>query len=689
MYKKILQCLIGLLCCTLVKGQQSNAFTVTTKTFKQQNKVYIRWVLANAKQWRLANDNGYNIERAETGSNNFQIINKAPLKAITIQDATQFGKESDVYSCVSLVYDKPNPLKPKAIENDNFSYSIFLLLSSYNFNNAINAGAGFADTTIQPNKQYTYRVSVAGVNIQNQNLITSNIGAANTPMSNIPTISAEFGDKEVMLSWNLKNLIEEYPAIIVERSLDSVLFFNITPKPLISSMFSGSEKNSDTTLQLMKHKDDEVVNNTKYYYRIKGINLFGIQSNPSNIVAGECYPKINSIPKIVSIDTIARKFVITWMMDDSLKLLVNKYELYVSESGTDSTYKKLTDLLPEKTKTNLQYAFNYTPKETNYFKVKAITKKNNVEVLSTAYFYQLTDSIPPAIPTNLQATINNEGNIIITWQKNVEDDFKGYKIYKSLTGSNAKSFTALTSEPTSEAVFKEKVTLKQLNRNIYYRVSALDNKYNESELSDYILVQRPDIIPPAAPVLKKVTLQTGNKAVLITWAKSFSKDVKSYTIYRKNYTDSASNAWKEIYLATNTDTSYLDKTIEPYTSYEYKLQAIDSSNLTSSFSLIISLIAEQKPDKQKHITNLNSYVSREKKYIELNWNVPNPNVSEIQIYRVENNNNDRVLLIATLPASKKIFDDENIVENNIYTYYLKPVFKNGKSAEFVKIDVVY
>jgi len=690
MYKKLIWFLVSMHCFLLLKAQQQEkTFSITTKTFKQQNRVLIRWVLANAKEWRLANNNGYNIERAEIGSDNYQIINKTPLKAISIQDATQFGKESDVYACAAIVSDKPNPSNTKAVENDNFSYSIFLLMCSYNFNNAIYAAAGFADTTIQPDKQYTYRVSVAGVNIQNQKLITSSIGTANSTITDIPEITASYGDKEVMLSWNIKKAVDEYPAIIVERSLDSVIFFNITPKPLISSLQSSSKNNSDTTVKLMEYKDDDVVNNTKYYYRIKGINLFGVYSNASNIVSGECIADIKSIPKIISIDTIAKKFAITWNIDDSLKSLIKKYELYVSETANDSSYKKLTDLLPQKSNTNFQYAFNYIPKETNYFIVKAIAKKDNSIVESSPYFYQLKDSIPPTVPINLQATINTEGNIIVTWQKNTENDFKGYKIYKSVTGSEIKSFTAINGEPFEEAVFKEKVALNQLNRNIYYRITALDNKYNESGLSDYILVKRPDIIPPVAPIIKKLIAQTNNKSLQLTWAKSFSKDISNYSIYRKKYSDTTDASWQLIATTNNTDTSFTDNTIETYTSYNYKMQAIDSSNLKSNFSSVITFYAPQKPEKIKTITNLNSYVSRDKKYIELNWNVPNTDIVEIMIYRIQNRDENNALLLATIPATTKIYDDENIKENNIYTYYLKPVFKNGKSGDFVKIDVDY
>jgi hypothetical protein len=292
-------------------------------------------------------------------------------------------------------------------------------------------------------------------------------------------------------------------------------------------------------------------------------------------------------------------------------------------------------------------------------------------------------------PTGLVGKIDTAGNVVLTWTANTEQDLNGYKVYKSTVGPDSKTVIPLQAEPITTTEFKEKVLVKQLNRDIYYTVTALDNKFNESKYANFVLVQRPDVIAPAPPVLKSVQVQSDGKSIAVQWSKSFSKDVRDYLIERRLNGDSLETDWKQIYTATGLDTAYVDATIQQYTSYDYRLQAVDSSNLKSDLSSTMSYFAKKPVQKVKSITNLNAYVSREKKYIELNWSLSNPDIVEVLIYRAENRNENEVSLIATLPASRKIYDDESIKENTLYTYYLKAVFRNGGSSEFQKIDVEF
>lgn len=662
--------------------------TIKTHSFKVDGRVYIRWVFGNAKEWRLANQKGVIIERSEDGSDNYQKLNPVPLKPITEQAALKYGKKSRVYALYSIINKKPDNTKPKEIEADEQTYPLFLILTMFDPINPIISASGFIDSTIDPAKSYTYRISVADVSLQNQKTFTTSVSNNNSIQSSMPDIQAKFGDKKVELLWDIKKVMEEYPAVILERSIDSISFKQVTNIPLLSSLVNANTETIDTSQQIMTYNDEELQNRVKYYYRIRGINIFGLYSQPSNVVSGECMPDFKSLPRIISVDTLASRYLVTWQVVDSLKSLVKNYELWSSETADDSLFTKVSDVVFEKAADKFQFAFKYAAKETNYFKIKAILKKDNSVVESLPYLYQLIDSVPPAIPLGLEGSIDSVGNVRLKWMQNSEEDIKGYKVYKSTTAS-INEFTAITGQPIFENTFSEKVEVKQLNRNIYYRITALDNKYNESSLSDFILVIRPDVIPPSAPILKDIQGQNNDKSVRIRWSKSVSKDVKIYSIYRRNTVDSSSTSWQEIGVADKGDTVYVDNAITAFTSYYYKIQAIDSSNLRSNFSKSLEFVAPKQPVKVRTITNLNSYVSRDKKYIELNWNVPNPDILEIVIYRVENRQEDQIVMLATVPGSVKIYDDENIKENTLYTYYLKPVFKNGKSAEFVKIDVVY
>ncbi len=662
--------------------------TVKTVAFKEGKNVYVRWFLGDAKQWRAANDKGYFVERSVKGANNFQRLHTAPIRPITEQQALKYNKESDAFALHSILKAKPNPAKPADVEADNSVYAMFILLSSYAPGNAYLSASGFTDSTAVVGTSYVYRVVVNGIPINNQDITTAEV-SGNSMKGSMPVISAAFGDKVAKLSWNVDSIKQEYPVVIVERSTDTINYTRITGRPLITSLEQEGADDADSTKGLMGYSDESVVNKTTYYYRLRGINIFGVLSDPSNVVSGRPEPAFASRPRILSVDTLANRFAMTFSIVDSLKSQVSNYEIWTSETSDDSTFVKLTQFTPKRGPGVMQTSFAYQPKETNYFVLKAVLKKDRSAIASVPYLYLLKDSIPPVAPIGLVGKIDTAGNVVLTWTANIEEDLNGYKVYKSTVGPDSKTVIPLQAEPLTVTEFKEKVLVKQLNRDIYYTVTALDNKFNESKYASFILVQRPDVIAPAPPVLRTVQMQPDGKSITIQWSKSFSKDVRDYVIERRLNGDSLDTEWKQIFTASGSDTAYADAAIQQFTSYEYRLQAVDSSNLKSELSLALSYIAKKPAQKVKTFTNLNAYVSREKKYIELNWNLSNADVVEVLIYRAENRNENEVSLIATLPASKKIYDDESIKENTLYTYYIKAVFRNGGSSEFQKIDVEF
>ncbi len=691
MVRKMNRFILFFLLCGLSYGalaQVSSPTTVKTVAFKDGRVVYIRWFLGDAKQWRAANDKGYFVERAVKGENNFQRLNTIPIRPITEQQALKYNKESDEYALYSILKAKPDSTKPADIEADNGVYAMFILLSSYAPTNAYLSASGFTDSTTVAGINYMYRVVVNGVPVNNQGITTAEV-SSNSKKASMPAINAAFGDKIAKLSWNVDSIKQEYPVVVLERSTDSVNYARITGRPLITSLEQEGADNSDSTKGLMGYKDESVVNRTTYYYRLRGINIFGVLSNFSNVVSGKPEPAFVSRPRILSVDTIANRFAMSFSIVDSLKSLVSSYEIWTSETSEDSTFTKLNQFTPKRGPGVMQTTFAYQPQATNYFVLKAILKKDRSAIASVPFLYLLKDSIPPLPPTALVGRIDTAGNVLITWTANTEQDLNGYKVYKSAVGPDSKTVIPLQVEPLITTEFKEKVLVKQLNRDIYYTVTALDNKLNESNYANFVLVQRPDVIAPATPVLRTVQMQPDGKSIAIQWSKSFSRDVRDYLIERRLNGDTLQTDWQQIFTASGSDTLYTDFAIQQYTSYDYRLLAIDSSDLKSEVSLTLSFIAKKQVQKVKTITNLNAYISREKKYIELNWNLNNSDIVEVVIYRAENRNESQVSLIATLPASRKVYDDENIKENTLYTYYLKAVFKTGGSSELQKIDVEF
>lgn len=674
-------CLL-LICSGLFAQAGKDNFEVKLIAFKVKNKVYLRWMLANATQWHAANKLGYNIERAEGSNGNFVKLNKEPIKPVTEEAANRYDKKSSAFQTIMMVNHKPDDSKPEAEKMEDALYTMFILQSSYKREDAILAGALFVDSTTTSGIKYTYRVSVANTDAIKQKLSVYAV-QEDDKMPAMPPLQAAFGNRVASLQWDVKPVMNDYFAVIVERSEDGVNFARVTDRPLLSNLQEANTSEPNPTKKIMRYLDKGLENGQLYYYRIIGTNMFGVESKPGEVVSGICLQELHAAPTVISVDTLQKKFILAWSIPDSVKKQIRKYEIWVSKTNLDSSYRKIQEF---PVRADLRTVFDFKPDASNYFMVKAIGARPDQVMESAPYLYQLKDSIPPATPRGLSGTIDSKGVVTLRWKMNTEPDFLGYRVFRSF--SNRKNYILLNGTPFSAAGFKDTLSLNQLNANVYYRVSALDNRFNESAQSDSVHLNRPDTIPPAPASIKSITVQE-NKSVQLIWAKSVSADVKNYILYRKTGTDSSSG-WAQLAELSNTDTVYTDKNIQAATDYIYRMQAVDFGNLKSSFSTPFTARIAKGDTKNKAINNLNAYVSHDKQYIELNWSVSKTdNVKEYQIYRSVNNDLQNVNLIATLPADKKIFDDNDVRLNSVYTYYVKAIYKAGGYSNPEKIEVTY
>jgi len=102
---------------------------------------------------------------------------------------------------------------------------------------------------------------------------------------------------------------------------------------------------------------------------------------------------------------------------------------------------------------------------------------------SVSISYTTLDTIPPSVPINLSAQAGHS-SVILTWEANSEVDLSNYKIYRTTqSGSYESPWIKEVSSNLTSFIDSSVVS----GGTYYYKISAVDSSYNESELSDEII----------------------------------------------------------------------------------------------------------------------------------------------------------------------------------------------------------
>jgi len=124
-----------------------------------------------------------------------------------------------------------------------------------------------------------------------------------------------------------------------------------------------------------------------------------------------------------------------------------------------------------------RYLDETTTYGTHYrYLVQAIAAENQWSVVSETAEITPEDKFPPAVPEGLSA-IPAPQSIELSWTRNTEADFRGYKIFRSVDNGPFTIYAPLVEIPT----FSDSKI--QMGKKYRYRISAVDLTGNESAQS--------------------------------------------------------------------------------------------------------------------------------------------------------------------------------------------------------------
>ncbi len=674
---------------SVVWAQDNPVPQVNVRTRVQQNEIWLRWAVNTPMAWKRCNQSGFWVDRYTLVRNDsilaepeYVRLTPVPLKPQPLANWENIVQRSDEAAIIAqALYGEDFELNAGSMQGLGYvirqsqdleqRFSISLYAADKNFDAACMAGWGYRNMSVKKGERYLYRViPVDSTQKIEMGFVYTSLQEYE-PLPKPFGLYAEFSNKQAMLSWDYTMLSHVYNAYFVERSSDGKNYERLPGIP-ISNWNSKDGKAANRMFYLDSLKDNEHV----YYYRVCGINAFGETGPPSDSAFGQGFASVSAIPVIEkAIVNDKGELELSWIFDEQEQALIKGFELNQSGESEKSFKVVLKDIAPDKRALTFK---DLLP--ANYFTISAIGKDGKRKT-SFPVLVQPLDSTPPAIPKGLKGTVDTSGLITLSWNRNTETDLLGYKIYQNFNKNEAPF--VLNDVACKDTIFTKTIDLKNLNRKIYYRISSVDMRYNQSDLSVVLELELPDVIPPEAPAISGYKIP--KEGIEISWINSPSDNVVEHRIYK---TEKGKDSVALV--ATITDKkkqSYVDGAVKEGVRYTYYVTAVKKSGMESKPSTSITVFTNNPPGQDLSIWRLDAVVDRTNNIIKLTWADALQHVVSYEIYKAENESG--YARWRSVEGTVHEITDTSVQSQTTYKYMIRAVFENGKYSKTKEIMVKY
>ncbi|TVR87824.1 MAG: fibronectin type III domain-containing protein [Saprospirales bacterium] len=571
-----------------------------------QGDINIRWAPHDFNCWQMGVEKGYTIYRVTLVENGVELPDSLrtesgvylaeDIKPVPTEEFEQLPYDTNLVDIAwgALYSDEFDVdfdvgdssmlhVYEYSIQNEN-RFNFALMACDQSFDIARASGLGYTDTTAQINSTYLYYVFVPSEDTTQTSLAYTSIEVKyeeiNTPLDTVKIDVVIPGDHTVSLGWSAVNYASVYSSYLIERSDDLGQTFHLrVDHPF---MFMESE---DSDLEEVVFTDSLSENNVPYIYRVRGINFFGREGPNSDTVwvIGKPGP-LGVFPVNLShVELEEDKVLINWEFPDSLESELSGFEILRSPTRRGVYDALNVNLLSPDSRVYVDESAS----SDGFYQVVGIDNHGHRNP-SIPHMVQLTDTIPPDIPTGLSGTIDKNGVVSLEWDANQEEDLYGYRLMRSDHPDG--DFMQIASRVIRDTTFYDYINLKDLNRYVYYRILSVDNRQNESDPSDPVKIKKPDIVPPAPPVI--LQLEPGQGSISVIYNESASLDVAEHRLQRLkvgeyawiSLSDFDQNGGERDSL--HSYYTFTDTTTESQVDYRYRMVAVDSSGNESVSSIV-------------------------------------------------------------------------------------------------------
>jgi hypothetical protein len=645
----------------------------------QENTVRLRWAPTNSKAWLEGKKYGYVLEKMVAFKNGqFELghhpekINRSFLPA-PLNDWEELLHTSDYAAVIAqalygdvFLLDIPSGdygdiINQSTELEQRFATSLFS--AEYDYDAALLAGWGWTDTEVKENERYLYRIYLNKPEPEKGDTAVIVIGLSDKKQLPKPIgINVICGDRQAMLSWNYFYQSDTYHSYHIERAVSGSDFQQITEIPVTAI---GED------MQQMYYVDSLPDNALTYLYRIKGVTSFNETGPYSDEVSCKGKETVNCVPVITAGDFIAKDTAhIYWLLECNTIDMIKKVEIKRAPE-IDGEYQTILSNIPPR-----QQELTLTlPEKMNYVRIH-VSDQEGAEKISFPFLLQQVDSIPPAVPSGLEVSIDSVGVAHLSWNMNTEEDLRGYRLLRSFTEEAEKS--SITSQFLTQNEYTDTLSLYLSNEAVYYALTAVDTYYNESQPCKTVKALKPNIATPADPVI--TGYKTDKNKVWISWITDTKDPLVTYYLMRSVTTPKQND--KVVYSGNYTINEYTDELPETGV-YTYRVMAV-AANKKVSYSPQEITLNIQVEENQDAVSGFRYYKDEKNNYIELSWS-KHPQAKLYRLYKSEDDGN--ITLLKELDATQNRFVDEQVSPSVKYTYYIMFQSKADKNSNSKNITV--
>lgn len=495
--------------------------------------------------------------------------------------------------------------------------------------------------------------------------------ASYTPPA-VPDLEAKFKDQQVKLKWSLEEFTETYFGYQLFRSKDGGINFEpVFDHALINGLDSTLNTITDNSSILSRTDPYLDQNDLEVTYRLHGADYLGGYSQNYQERTGVVGSDIELSPVMgKSIQTDSNYAVLNWAFDEDFEDNVSEFRI-IHRPAIDQEYTiAISGIAPEVRQIAVPMKFR-----SNFYRVQAVSPQGT-ELSSFETLVMMYDVDPPAVPKDLDGSIDSLGIVRLSWTGSNEPDLQGYYLFKGLFRNT--ELAMITPDPLTEWTYMDTVSMETGNDTVFYQIRSVDIRGNGSNFTPRLALVKPDVFPPAPPQI--TAIKNNGKTLTLEWTTSPSPDVVAYRLYRRQFNQEEDYVLIQEWETSEYPDQYQDSLVAPGQAYGYVLQSTDDAGLISEYSQPVSATLKDF-GLRAPIQNFSAAQAPDEKAITLSWEYGE---RPREFYLYKGTDDQPVSLLKVVNGGQREFRDEGVRKGATYRYLLRAVFPNGKVSPFTQ-----